>query len=55
MGNQSIRSKDLSKLGYRSDVARGLAMNLAARHYKHSTKEEVLALLQEVLQELKSF
>ncbi|GAA4314093.1 RtcB family protein [Nibribacter koreensis] len=51
MGKQSIKSKDLSKIGYRSDVARGLAMNLAARHFKHVPKEEVLELLHDVLQQ----
>ncbi|MGV3538597.1 MAG: RtcB family protein [Rufibacter sp.] len=50
MGKQSIKSKDLSKLGYYHDVARGLAMNLAAKHFKHTPKEEVMALLHDVLQ-----
>ncbi|WP_210463567.1 RtcB family protein [Rufibacter roseolus] len=49
MGKYSIKSKDLSKIGYRDDVARGLAMNLAARHFKHAPKEEVIQVLQEVL------
>ncbi len=49
MGKYSIKSKDLSKIGYRDDVARGLAMNLAARYFKHTPKEEVMKILQEVL------
>ncbi|WP_192821811.1 RtcB family protein [Rufibacter sp. LB8] len=55
MGKQSIKSKDLSKLGYRHDVTRGLAMNLAARHFKHVPKEEILAQLQDVLLEPKKY
>lgn len=40
-----IRTKDLSKIGYTNNVARSLAINIAAKHCKHDTKEDILATL----------
>lgn len=41
----NIKTKELSKLGYTDDVARSLAINLLAKHYKHAGKAASLALL----------
>lgn len=44
-----IRLKDLSKLGYRDNVARSLAVALVNKYCKHETKERILAILGDVL------
>jgi tRNA-splicing ligase RtcB (3'-phosphate/5'-hydroxy nucleic acid ligase) len=49
MGKQSIKSKDLSKIGYRNDVSRSIAITVAAKHYKHTPKDEVLQLFETVM------
>lgn len=41
----SIKPKDLSKLGYTNDKARSLAINVLSKHYKHSSKEETIKML----------
>lgn len=48
MGN--IKPKELSKLGYTDNVARSLAIELVAKHYKHHTQEEIIRLLQDIIQ-----
>jgi tRNA-splicing ligase RtcB len=45
-----IRTKELSKIGYTNDQARSMALNIASRHCKHSTREEVLLQLMDVQQ-----
>ena len=45
-----IRLKDLSKLGYRDNVARSLAMTIVGKHYKHETKEQIMSVLAKVLE-----
>ena len=44
-----IRLKDLSKLGYRDNVARSLAVALVGKYCKHETKEQILAALGDIL------
>ena len=44
-----IRLKDLSKLGYRDNVTRSLAVALVNKYCKHETKERILAILGDVL------
>lgn len=44
-----IRLKDLSKLGYRDNVARSLAVALVNKYCKHETRERILAILGDVL------
>ncbi len=41
----NLKTKELSKIGYTDDIARSLAINTLAKHYKHSSKAECLALL----------
>ncbi len=48
--NLSIRTKDLSKIGYTDNVARSIATVAVNKHCKHRTKQEVLAELADVLQ-----
>lgn len=44
-----IRLKELSKLGYTNNVARSLAINIISKHCKHDTKEEIGAVLSDLL------
>ncbi|NDW10178.1 RtcB family protein [Dysgonomonas sp. 520] len=46
----NIRLKELSKLGYTDNVARSLALGIISKNCKHSTKEEVLTILTDILQ-----
>lgn len=48
MGKHTIKTKDLSKIGYDNDVTRSMAITIVTRHFKHSPKEEVLRLLMEL-------
>ena len=41
----TLKTKELSKLGYTNDQGRSLVINIMSRHFKHHTKEEVVALL----------
>lgn len=41
----SIRIKELSKIGYTNDRARSLVINIISKHFKHHTKEQLIALL----------
>ena len=36
-----IRLKDLSKLGYRDNVARSLVVDIVSKHCKYDTKEQI--------------
>lgn len=47
----NLRPKDLSKLGYTNDQARSIAIQIVARHYKHSSREEIGTLLAGLLQD----
>ena len=48
MGKNKIRSKDLNLLQYDSHKARSIAIDLMAKHYKHTLKAEKLEILREV-------
>ncbi|WP_207420541.1 RtcB family protein [Desertivirga brevis] len=41
----SLRTKDLSKIGYTNDKARSLAINIFNKHFKYHTKSEQLETL----------
>jgi tRNA-splicing ligase RtcB len=41
----SIKTKELSKIGYTNDRARSLVINIISKHFKHHTKEELITLL----------
>ena len=43
-----IKGKDLSKIGFVNHVSRSIAIQVAARHFKHTPKTVLLQLLQEV-------
>ena len=47
----AIRTKDLSKIGYTDNVARSKAVNIISKHCKHDSKETVLALLSDLLED----
>ena len=47
MGN--IKPKELSKLGYKDNTARSLAIEIIARHCKHTSNEDIMATLADVL------
>lgn len=55
MGNQKIRGKDLKNILYHSNRAKSLAIDIMAKHYKHSSKVEKLDLLKTVREEPESF
>ena len=40
-----LKTKELSKLGYTDDRARSLVINIVSKHFKHHSKEELIALL----------
>ncbi len=48
--NMGIRLKDLSKLGYRDNVARSLAVAIVGKHCKHQSKEQIIKTLSDVLE-----
>lgn len=48
MGN--IKPKELSKLGYTDNIARGIAIELVAKNCKHFSNEKICELLQNIKQ-----
>lgn len=46
----NIRLKELSKLGYTSNVARSLAVNIISKYCKYDSKEQIIAILSDLLQ-----
>src|SRR5258708_1147344 len=44
----NIKAKDLSKIGYTNDQARSLVINIISKHFKHHSKEELIALLTQI-------
>lgn len=49
MGNSNIKGKDLKKINYTSNKAKSLAIDIMSKYFKHSTKEEKLEILKNVL------
>lgn len=45
-----IRLKDLSKLGYRDNVARSLVVDIVSKHCKYNTKEQIEMTLSDILE-----
>ena len=43
-----IRLKDLSKLGYRDNVARSLVVDIVSKHCKYNTKEQIEMTLSDI-------
>ncbi len=50
MGKIKLRGKDLSAIYYTTSKTKSLAIDLASRHFKHLSKQELLNLLQEVME-----
>lgn len=46
-----IQSKELSKIGYKTDVSRSLVINILSKHYKHQSKAELMQLVENILKE----
>ncbi|HWK05168.1 MAG TPA: RtcB family protein [Puia sp.] len=44
----TLKAKDLSKIGYTNDQARSLVINIISKHFKHHSKEELIALLTQI-------
>lgn len=55
MGNHQLKGRDLRKIGFRSDKAKSLAINIMSSAYKYKTKEEKLGILIEVKEDPESF
>jgi tRNA-splicing ligase RtcB len=55
MGLHTIKGKDLSKIGFVNDTSRSIAIMVAARYFKHTPKNEVLKLLNEVRENPEAF
>lgn len=51
MASSPISGKELRKLGFPEGPAVGLAIDAVQRYYKHTSKHDILKLLQEVLEE----
>lgn len=45
----SIRTKDLSKLGYTNNIARSLAVQIISKHCKYNSKDQVTKILIDIL------
>ena len=50
-----IRLKDLSKLGYRDNVARSLVVDIVGKYCKHDTKEQIAMTLSNILEHPESY
>lgn len=44
----TLKAKDLSKIGYTNDQARSLVINIISKHFKHHSKEELITLLTQI-------
>jgi tRNA-splicing ligase RtcB len=50
MGKQKLTIKDLAVIDFPTDVTRSLALNIMNRHFKHTSNDEKLNLILDVLQ-----
>ena len=48
MSKEKVKSKDLDRIGFHHNTSKSLAVIIAAQHFKHTPKEEVLKLFSEV-------
>jgi len=53
MGN--LRTKDLSKIGYHNDQLRSLVIGVAAKNFKHHSKQQLLDLLVDIKNDPEAF
>lgn len=49
MGNSKLRSRDFKSIGYLDNHIKSLAVEILSKHFKHNTRDEKLAILQEVM------
>lgn len=47
----SLSTKELGRMGYVSNVAKSLAVEIISKHCKHTPREEVIRVLEEILRE----
>ncbi len=50
MGNLRLKGKDLRIIGYKSEQAKSIAINIVSKHFKHARKDETLNILSNLLQ-----
>lgn len=46
----TLKTKELSKIGYTDNTSRSLLINLISKHFKHHSKAELITILTDVLQ-----
>jgi len=44
----NLKTKELSKIGYTNDQTRSLVINIISKHFKHTAKADILALLSKI-------
>jgi tRNA-splicing ligase RtcB len=44
----SLKTKELSKIGYTNNQTRSLVINIISRHFKHYTRQEIISLLEDI-------
>lgn len=55
MSKNKIKSKDLDRIGFTRNVSKSVAINTASQHFKHASREELLALFLEVKESPEEF
>lgn len=55
MAKLKLKGKDLRKIGYPEALVVGMAMQIAHKHCKHQSKEEVLMTLEDILENPKEY
>lgn len=55
MGNLRLKGKDLQKIGFTSEVAKSLTINLVSKYFKHKEKDEILKILQDLIKKPEDF
>nr|WP_068886740.1 RtcB family protein [Pedobacter panaciterrae] len=51
----SLRTKDLSKIGYHNDQLRSLVIGITSKNFKHHSKQQLLELLMEIKNDPEAF
>jgi tRNA-splicing ligase RtcB (3'-phosphate/5'-hydroxy nucleic acid ligase) len=55
MGKNRVKGKHLRKINFPSDIAKGVAIHILSKHYKHVALEEKLEVISQVLQDPQAF
>ncbi len=48
MSKNKLRGKDLKRIGYHSNRAKGIGIEVMSKHYKHSSRDEMLKVLTDI-------